>query len=134
MVTPQRFWILLLLTTAITVLSLWLWDNFLPSTEALTRFPFLCVGVFALINVAAFYLGVKSVHSKSKYRFIHLTMFLIMVKMLICFGLVVIYVQVNHPGSKLFVLPFLTSYLIFTCFEIYVLEKIARTKPGPVQT
>jgi hypothetical protein len=57
-------------------------------------------------------------------------MMLILMKMIVCVALVVAYVKISNPESKLFVLPFLTTYLIFTIFEIFVLQKIARYQPG----
>lgn len=109
------------------ICSLIVWETFLPASSGLSKFTIICVGVFTLINIFAYYAGQRAVFSKSKYRFIQLMMILILFKMMICIALVVAHVKINHPSSKLFVLPFLTIYLIFTLFEIYVLEKIART-------
>jgi hypothetical protein len=61
-------------------------------------------------------------------------MILILVKMFVCIGLVVAYVKISSPDSKLFVLPFLTIYLIYTIFEIFVLQKIARYKAEPSES
>jgi hypothetical protein len=126
MIAPRKFWWLLFLITVCAVVTLPVWHALIPGTDALSPFTWICIGVFAMINVVAYFLGVRSIRSKSKYRFVHLTMALIVVKMIICIVLVVAHVELNMPGSKLFVLPFLSTYLIFTLFEIFVLEKIAR--------
>jgi len=129
MITPRKFWLLLLLVIAGTIISLFLWHIFLPATEARSPFTFWCVLVFVLINVLAYYAGRRATNSKSMYRFVHLILILIIFKMLICVVLVVAHLKINHPESKLFVLPFLSTYLIFTLFEIFVLEKLARVTP-----
>ena len=127
-ITPRRFWTLLLLTSAGATGVLYIWDVTLIETDALSGFGILCIAMFVLINILAYYSGVRAVHSTSKFRFVHIIMILIIVKMAICVGLVIAHLKINQPGSRLFVLPFLTTYLIFTVFEIYILEKVARTK------
>ncbi len=127
MIAPRRFWLLLLIVTVVTVLLLALLDKFLPASESLSRFTVWCVLAFICINVVAYYVGRRAVRSKSRFRFIQAMMMLILLKMMICIGLVVLHVEINHPVSKLFVVPFLMIYLIFTLFEIFVLERMART-------
>ncbi len=127
MIAPRRFWILLSLVIVATIIVLLLCNIIAPESDALSQFTVVCVGTFTVINILAYYSGKRAVRSKSKYRFIQLMMILILFKMVICIGLVVAHVKINQPDSKLFVLPFLAIYLIFTMFEIYVLEKLART-------
>jgi hypothetical protein len=55
-------------------------------------------------------------------------MMIIIVKMLVCVLIVAVYLKIVAPESKLFVLPFLVIYLIFTIFEVIVLERIARAE------
>lgn len=134
MITPRKFWTLLLVITAATVISLFLIDALVPAAAALSPFILGCVAVFVLINVLAYFAGVGAVRSQSKYRFVHLMMGLIIFKMMICVVLVIAHMKINQPESRLFVFPFLLIYLIFTFFEIYVLEKIARTHPPEQNT
>lgn len=134
MITPRKFWIYLLVVTAATIVSLFLIDVLVPAAAALSPFILGCVAVFVLINILAYFAGVRAVHSQSKYRFVHLMMGLIIFKMLICVVLVLAHLKINQPESRLFVFPFLMIYLIFTFFEIYVLEKIARTHPPEQKT
>ena len=133
MIASPRFWFLLVLIVVGVMFSLFLWDYFLPESSGLSAFTLVCVATFVLINIIAYFAGKRAVLSSSKFRFIQLMMILIMLKMLICVVLVVAHVRINNPSSKLFVLPFLTIYLIFTLFEIYVLEKTARHKPSTSQ-
>ena len=132
--SAQKFWLFLGAVSVMAWCLLVLWDYWLPDSEALSPFSAWCVVVFVCINILAFFAARSAVQSPSKYRFIHLIMGMILLKMLICVGLIVAHVKVNHPESKLFVLPFLTTYLIFTVFEVYMLEKIARSQPEGTQT
>lgn len=127
MIAPRTFWKYLLLIILVTLGALLLWDVFLPKSEAFSTFTIICMVTFTAINILAYFAAIRAVNSKSKYRFVQLMMMLILFKMMICVGLVVAHVKINQPDTKLFVLPFLTIYLIFTLFEIYVLEKLART-------
>ena len=131
MMAPQRFWLLLGILIAGTIGALFIWQHFLPASSALSQFTLWCVITFTLINILAFYAGRRAVRSKSKFRFVQLMMILILFKMMICIALVVAHVKLNHPESKLFVLPFLTIYLIFTLFEIYFLEQLASSNTSP---
>ena len=134
MITPKKFWFQLIAVIVVTVIALVVLDQLLPASTALSQFTVWCVLVFTCINALAYYAGRRAVRSTSKFRFIQMMMILILFKMMICIGLVVIHVEVNHPASKLFVIPFLLIYLIFTLFEIYVLEKMARTHTQPSST
>ncbi|MDX1476935.1 MAG: hypothetical protein R3301_04485 [Saprospiraceae bacterium] len=128
--TTKTFWSLLGGTILIAGALLLLLDVLLPQSDAVSQFTMICTAVFVLINVLAYYLGIGAARSDNKYRFIHLMMILILVKMMICVALVLIYVRIGQPATKLFVIPFLAIYIIFTIFEIYVLQRVARIKPG----
>lgn len=128
MIAPRRFWTLLAVVVACTMLALWVWNLLLPASEGISWFTLICVAIFVMINVLAYYAGRHAAWSTSRYRFIHFTMLLMMLKMAVCIVMVVVHMQVNAPESRLFVLPFFTIYLIFTAAELYVLDKIARTK------
>ncbi|MDX1407278.1 MAG: hypothetical protein R3330_04070 [Saprospiraceae bacterium] len=127
--TTKTFWSLLGGTILLAALLLLALDALLPASDAVSQFTMICTAVFVMINVLAFFLGTGAARSANKYRFIHLMMILILVKMMICVALVLIYVRIGQPASKLFVIPFLMIYVIFTVFEIYVLQKVARIKP-----
>lgn len=131
--TSNTFWKLLGVTVLITMLFLLLLDFLLPETDAISQFTMICMGVFVMINVLAFFLGTGAAKSENKYRFIHLMMILILVKMMICVALVLVYVRIGQPATKLFVIPFLSIYVFFTVFEIYILQKVARLGPDSDQ-
>lgn len=134
MIAPRTFWKYLVLIIIVTLGALMVWNLFLPKSDAFSTFTMICMATFTAINILAYYAAIRAINSKSKYRFVQLMMMLILFKMIICVGLVVAHVKINQPDTKLFVLPFLTIYLIFTLFEIYVLEKLARTNHSTSQS
>lgn len=105
-------------------------DHFFPESMAMSGFMILSLVVFTVINIIAYYLGIRAALSSNKSRFIQLIMVLIVVKMFIAVAMVVGYVKMGQPASKLFVLPFLILYVIFTIFEVWILLKIARINPA----
>ena len=126
----RYFWTSLFTVTVSTVGILYLIDIIAPDAMAFNSFSLLTTGVFAVIVGTAYILALRSVGSKNKYAFVQLVMGLIIVKMAICVLLVVFHIKTAQPESKLFVLPFLMVYLIFTIFEVYVLQKVARMTPA----
>ena len=120
-----------LLVVSLGALScLWMLDRFLPQSDALSLFAFLSLGIFIALVGFAYFVGVRAARSKSNMRFIQFTMGMVVLKMFVCVAMIVIYVQEFAPESKLFVLPFLLLYLIFTIFEVYILLKVAKMKPA----
>jgi len=126
--TTGSFWKGLTAVIALSLATLWVMHALLPDIDAWGAFSLWTIAVFTAIVIGAFYLGQMAVRSESKARFIQLVMMIIFVKMMVCILLVGIYIKIEAPDSRLFVVPFLAIYLIFTIFEVIVLERIARTK------
>ncbi|RLD21969.1 MAG: hypothetical protein DRI69_02585 [Bacteroidetes bacterium] len=102
----------------------------LPGSEAFSDLSVNACIAFGGIVIMAYFLGKRVAMSGARYVFIRMTIMLIFVKMFIGVGLVVYHVRIVLPENKLFIIPFLIIYLIFTIFEIYVLEKLGRIQPG----
>ena len=115
---------IILLTAAV----LWGLDILFPASNALGQLSLISAIIFIAIVIGAYYLGQMAIRSASKSRFIQLVMMIIMIKMFVCVLIIAVYLKVVVPESKLFVLPFLVIYLIFTIFEVIILERIARTE------
>ena len=127
-----RFWTSLVLLVAGTLIALLLLDMVTPAMEATSVFILSTVPVFTGIVAFAFILGERTARSQNKNTFVHFVMMLILLKMFLCVMMVVYHVKVNEPETKMFVIPFLLIYLIFTIFEVFVLEKLSRTKPPAI--
>lgn len=115
---------IILLTAAV----LWGLDLLVPASDALGVLSLISTTIFIAILIGAYYFGQMAIRSASKSRFIQLVMMIIVIKMLVCVLIIAVYVQLVVPDTKLFVIPFLLIYLIFTIFEVIVLERIARTE------
>lgn len=122
------FWKGLAGVILLTAIVLWAIDMLVPAAEALGLLSLITSVVFTSILIAAYYLAGKAVRSPSKSLFIQLVMMIIIAKMFVCVLIVAVYIKIAAPESKLFVLPFLTIYVIFTIFEVIVLERIARAE------
>ena len=81
-----------------------------------------------MIVILAYVLGKWAAMRESKYVFVGMTILFIFVKMFVGVALVIHYVDTEAPDDKLFVIPFLVNYLMFTIFEIYVLDKLGHIR------
>ena len=116
------------MVTALAVCALWLLNLLWPVLASMSPFIIASLLVFAGFNVFSYYLGVRAAASQSPNRFIQLVMVLMILKMGLCIALVVGYINLAQPDSKLFVLPFLSLYVIFTIFEVWALMRVARVR------
>lgn len=123
------FWRLLGLTTVVSGITLALLHFFIPSLDAV-NFSLSAVVLFIILSVMAYYLGKRGATSTNKYRFVHIIVFFILLKMVASIVLIVGYIKLAEPTGKVFIVPFLVVYLFYTIFEVYFLEKIARLKPA----
>ena len=120
----SRFFGLLAAVSGLAALGAFLCHWLLPIDYAV---PFtIATGlVFAFICVALFFLGRRSAGAENRMLFSNVFLGLTMVKMLLCGMLVVGYVLLGEPASKLFIVPFFWLYLVYTGFEVYFLMKLS---------
>jgi len=82
--------------------------------------------VFMVIATASFYLlSIKAIESTNKMAFIQLVMFNVFFKLIFVMVIVATYFKLAKPDNKLFILPFLSIYFIFTIFETIFVYKIS---------
>ncbi len=82
---------------------------------------------FTLLSCGLFFLARRSIEQKKSNFFLYIIISNVLVKILASFVIILIYMQVRSPEAKIFILPFLTTYLIFTIFETYFLSKVAES-------
>lgn len=114
-----------LVSTGIVVLLLVL-HLIWPQSNAISPFSFAAMGLFSAVLIFAYMRSSMAVRSSDPYLFIRLMLMLFLVKFFICLILVAVYWKIAQPQSKLAILPFFLIYLIYTTFEVYFLDKIAR--------
>ena len=126
--TFTRILIVLTILTSAIILVL---NQVFQQLAVHTGFSFGSIALFVLICIAAFVLGKRAVKSTNKYQFIQVLIMIIMGKMFLSIGVILVYMKLMNPDNKAFVLPFLLIYLIYTAFEVFFLEKIAREDEKP---
>lgn len=122
--STSRFLTLLAIVTAVDIVGVALCHFFLPIGYALP-FSVATVLLFLLITVIIFFLGRRSAGAANKMLFSNVFLGATMVKMILCGMLVVGYVFLGHPNSRLFIVPFFWSYLVYTGYEVYYLMKLS---------
>ncbi|NJC25917.1 hypothetical protein [Neolewinella antarctica] len=122
--TYARYGIFLAVTTLIAGLlaaaahAYWDIDYALPLTVGM-------IILLLLLSVAIFYLSKRTVGAANKFLFSNVFMGATMVKMFACGGLIGAYIVLGEPAGKMFIIPFFTSYFVFTLLEIICLVTIA---------
>lgn len=91
--------------------------------QALSWLSILC---FTLISIAAYALGLKTANSTNRNDFSNVFLVITTFKLLFCSLVVWIYKLLTEPEGRLFVLPFLLIYLVFTIFESYLLVRLGK--------
>ncbi len=127
----SRFLALLGGMTFLAILGLSLCHWLLPIDYALP-FSVLTLALFLVISIAIFFLGRRSAGAENRMLFSNVFLAATMAKMFLCGMLVVGYVILAQPESKLFIVPFFWLYLVYTGFEVYFLMKLSAivSRPG----
>ncbi len=111
--------------TLVVVIGL---QTILPRIESHQVFSMTCMLCYIIFCMIAFALGKRAMSSSSPYRFIQVLLMIIMGKMGLSLLIIIVYMKLFEPPDKSFVWPFLVIYVIYTVFEVYFLEKIAKVK------
>ena len=120
----SRFLTLLTVVTLIAIVGVAICHWLLPIGYALP-FSILTLVMFLFVSVVIFFLGRRSAGATNKQLFSNVFMASTMAKMFLCGMLVVSYVLLAEPTSKLFIVPFFWLYLVYTAFEVYFLMKLS---------
>ena len=123
----SRFWLLLFLISICTGLAIF-GVHSLPKFNEHLLITSLMFFLMMVITVVLFFLANRALQSSNPYSFIRLIIVSIMTKILLVLALIVVYIKLITPDNRLFVLPVLGVYLIYSIFETMVLYRIASTK------
>ncbi len=125
--TYKEFLISLSLTVFVTLLITLLLLNY-ESFENYKWFSHSSLIIFTIFNVILFTLAYFSVRSKNSYNFITIVMASIFLKILLAFGIIFYFVKTYEPADSFYLIPFGVHYLLFSSFEIYYMQKMAKLK------
>ena len=117
----------LAILTLLVAVSLWGLHQ-IPALNTHQDFSWLSLLFFVLLSITTYFIGYSTVQQKNKSAFINVALGLTFVKMLLCIVLVAAYIHFTNPVSRLFILPFLGIYVVYTIFETYFMMKIGKTK------
>lgn len=125
--TSKSFFTGLLAVTAGTALGLALLHLLLPPVRLHGRFALATLLLFVLLCVGLFFAGQNAVRSTSKLAFNGLVSVSVFGKLIVALGFLFAYQQIAHPANQWFVAIFLWSYVVYTCFEVWFMTRMART-------
>ncbi len=102
--------------------------NQIPQFQPFQVFSYLsCIG-FILFSSLMFFLTHRAALSADKNLFLQQVMATTFIKMLFCIIIVIGYFKLAMPPTKMYAVPFLIIYLIFTIFETYFMMKLSKIK------
>ncbi len=116
----------LLITIGACAATMVLFNWFLPVSKHI-NFLVAATAFYAALSYIVFILGQKSVEIKTGEIFMYIIVINVFVKLVASFLMVFVYVRIYMPEDKLFVIPFLTIYLLFTILETYFLSILAKS-------
>ena len=125
--TAQRFYLWLTGVAVISLIISILTANG-TSAEALNKASYLLIGFFVFFTVAMFVLAGQALKSANPYLFTRVFMVSISLKIALLAMLVVSFVKFMGIRPKELVGPLLSSYLLFTIFETWVLIKLSKSR------
>ena len=72
-----------------------------------------------------YFLSHRAALSSDKNLFLQQVLLTTFMKMGLCIIVIIGYFKLAHPSSKMYAIPFLMVYLIFTIFETYFMMKLS---------
>jgi hypothetical protein len=80
------------------------------------------LAAFVFFTIGIYFLGRKASNKNAGNLFLYIIIINVFVKLLGSFAIVYLYVELKAPDSRLFIIPFLLIYFVFTIFETYFLS------------
>lgn len=103
--------------------------NLIPAFQAFQSLSWISFGFFLVLSVLMYFVGHYAANSSDKNSFLQIVMATTFFKMVLCLAIIIVYAKFAQPESKLFILPFLAIYIIFTIFETYFMMKLSYLNP-----
>jgi hypothetical protein len=81
---------------------------------------------FIGLSIFMYFVGKKAALSENKNNFTNAFLIFLMLKLFLCASLMIGYLKMTAPDTKLFVLPFFVLYIIYTTFEVFFLIRLGQ--------
>jgi len=104
--------------------------NLVPALQNFQSLSWVSFIFFLLLTVLMYFVGHYSANSSDKNSFLQIVMATTFFKMVLCLGIIIGYAKIVKPESKLFIIPFIAIYIIFTIFETYFMMKLSYLNPN----
>ena len=82
---------------------------------------------FSLYTIGLYYLSIYSIKSPNKGLFTSIHLGTIFLKMLLTVALIFVYREFYLPESRLYIIPYIVIYVLFTIYETYMMMKISKS-------
>ena len=89
-------------------------------------FSLFCLAFFLLLSIAMFVMGKRTVASDNPHLFSYVVIFSIIVKIIGAVLLILIFMKLYSPPNRLFVIPFIFLYLLYSIFETNFMTRIGK--------
>ncbi len=99
-----------------------------PQFQPFQVFSYISTVCFILFSLGMYFLSYRAALSPDKNLFLQQVLGTTFMKMFLCIVVIVGYFELTHPISKMYAVPFLIVYLIFTIFETYFMMKLSKIK------
>lgn len=126
---PSQFLRQLALITSSTALFILGLHQFTALT-ATADFSWISLAFFVTLSIVIYFVGYRAVYNQNKGAFINAALGLTFFKMVLCIVLVGTYIKFTNPPTRLFILPFLGIYIIYTIFETHFMMKMGKERIG----
>jgi hypothetical protein len=123
----KNFLLQLTIISVISFLLLFLLNK-LPQFAPFQAFSYLSCISFVLFSAMMYFLAARAAVSSDKNLFLQQVLLTTSAKMALCIFVIVGYFKLAEPSSKMYAIPFLIVYLIFTIFETYFMMKLSKVK------
>ena len=123
----KNFFLQLTIISLISFLLLF-FLNKLPQFAPFQTFSYLSCIAFILFSAFMYFLAYRAALSSDKNLFLQQVLLTTSAKMALCIFVIVGYFKLAEPSSKMYAIPFLIVYLIFTIFETYFMMKLSKVK------
>lgn len=100
----------------------------IPALQEHLMLGWVSLAFFIALSVFMFVVGKKAALSENKHNFTNAFLIFLMLKLFLCASLMIGYLKIIEPETKLFILPFFSLYLIYTIFEVFFLIRLGNTQ------
>jgi len=91
---------------------------------------YISLGGFILLTIGMYFMAHRAANGRDKNLFLQQVLGSTFLKMMITIMVIFAYQKFAEPPTKMYAIPFLIVYVIFTIFETYFMMKLSKVKPN----